>query len=101
MGESDLKDEEICYTTFKIFYRAWEEVASQAFGAWLGSPIFAGTVTEIVNKSSEYRKYLNDLVDRVLEDRGLPTKREIIKMAERICNIEIKVNDIEDKLNEP
>ena len=87
-------------TYYKKFYEVWEKTMSEALDIWLKSPLFAATLGKTVEKSSEFKKYIDEVMERSLKNMRLPTKSDIDRVLSSINNIEAKVNDLSDKLDE-
>ena len=87
-------------TYYKKFYEVWEKTMSEALDIWLKSPLFAATLGKTVEKSSEFKKYIDEVMERSLKNMHLPTKSDIDRVLSSINNIEAKVNDLSDKVDE-
>jgi hypothetical protein len=85
---------------YKKFYEIWENSMSEALEAWLKSPLFAASVGKAVEKSSEFKKYLDEVMEKSLKNMHLPTKSDIDRVLASINNIEAKINDLSDKVDE-
>jgi hypothetical protein len=85
---------------YKRFYETWEKTMSEALEMWLNSPLFAANMGKAVEKSSEFKKYLDDVIEKSLRNMRIPTKTDIDRVLSSINNIEAKINDLMDKVDE-
>lgn len=85
---------------YKKFYETWEKTTSDAMEMWLNSPLFAANMGKAIEKSSEFKKYLDDVIEKSLKNMRIPTKTDIDKVLASINNIEAKINDLTDKVDE-
>jgi hypothetical protein len=87
-------------TYYKKFYEVWEKTMSEGLEIWLKSPLFAATMGKTIEKSSEFKKHLDEVMERSLKNMHLPTKNDIDRVLGSINNIEAKINDLWDKVDE-
>jgi poly(hydroxyalkanoate) synthase III subunit E len=87
-------------TYYKRFYEVWEKTVSEALEIWLKSPLFAATMGKTIEKSSEVKKYLDEVMEKSLKNMHLPTNSDIDRVLASINNIEAKINDLWDKIDE-
>lgn len=85
---------------YKKFYEVWEKTMSEALEIWLKSPLFAVTMGKTIEKSSEFKKYLDEVMEKSLKNMHLPTKSDIDRVLASINNLEAKINDLWDKIDE-
>jgi hypothetical protein len=85
---------------YKKFYDVWEKTMSEGLEVWLKSPFFAATMGKTIEKSSEFKKYIDEIMDRSLKNMHFPTKGDIDRVLTSINNIEAKINDLGDKVDE-
>ncbi|HEX3036391.1 MAG TPA: hypothetical protein VHT73_14940 [Thermodesulfobacteriota bacterium] len=87
-------------TYYKKFYEVWEKTMSEALEMWLRSPLFASTMGKTIERSSEFKKYMNEVMEKSLKNMHVPTKTDIDRVLFAINNIEAKINDLWDKVDE-
>src|SRR5919109_2545835 len=87
-------------TYYKKFYEVWEKTMSEALEMWLKSPLFASTLGKTIERSSEFKKYMNEVMEKSLKNMHVPTKTDIDRVLSAINNIEAKINDMWDKVDE-
>lgn len=85
---------------YKKFYETWEKTMSEALEMWLKSPLFASSAGKIMEKSSELKKYLDVVMEKSLRNMHFPTKGDIDNILASLNNLEAKINDLVDKVDE-
>ena len=100
-AESDPKTAEFDpVANYKKFYETWEKTTSEALEMWLNSPLFAANMGKAIEKSSEFKKYLDEVIEKNLKNMRIPTKTDVDRILSTINNIEAKINDLMDKVDE-
>ncbi|MCI0455280.1 MAG: hypothetical protein L0Y68_09850 [Candidatus Dadabacteria bacterium] len=102
-SESGGNDETIDFdpsSHYKKFYETWERTMSEALEMWLKSPLFASSAGKIMERSSELKKYLDEVMEKSLKNMHFPTKGDIDKILASLNNLEAKINDLGDKVDE-
>ncbi len=100
MPEKERKEEESKYFIyFKKLYESWEKSASQALEIWLKSPLFRNNMERAVEKSIEFRNYIQDTMERNLKNKNIPMKSDLDKLTGSLEHLEEKLNRLEDKVN--
>jgi len=87
-------------TYYKRFYEVWEKYFSETLEAWEKTPLFSQAVGKAVERSSELKKTVDDIMERTLRNMNLPSKNDIDRALAAINKIEEKVNDLIDKVDE-
>lgn len=85
---------------YKKFYEAWEKSSSEILEKWVNSPLFAANIGKAVEKSSDLKKHFDEAVEKVLKNMRFPTKTDIDRVLASINNLEEKINDLADKIEE-
>ncbi len=85
---------------YKKFYDTWEKSSSEVLEKWVNSPLFAANIGKAVEKSSEFKKYFDEAVEKTLKNMRFPTKGDIDRVLASINNLEAKVNDLLDKVDD-
>ncbi len=85
---------------YKKFYETWEKSSSEVFENWVNSPLFAANIGKAVEKSSEFKKYFDEAVEKTLKNMRFPTKSDIDRLLSSINNLEAKINDLMDKVDD-
>jgi CRISPR/Cas system CSM-associated protein Csm2 small subunit len=85
---------------YKKFYDTWEKSSSEVLEKWVNSPLFAANIGRAVEKSSEFKKYFDQAVEKTLKNMRFPTKSDIDRVLESVNNLEEKINDLVDKVDD-
>lgn len=85
---------------YKKLYAQWESTMSEALDSWIKTPLFSSVVGQAIEKSSEFKKYLDEGMERNLKSMQLPTKSDINLMLTSINKIEEKINDLMEKVED-
>ena len=67
---------------------------------WVNSPLFASNIGKAVEKSSEIKKYFDEVVEKTLKNMRFPSKSDIDRVLSSINNLEAKMNDLSDKIDD-
>lgn len=85
---------------YKKFYETWEKSTSEALEKYINSPLFALNIGKAVEKSSELKKYFDEIVEKSLRNFRLPSKNDIDRIHNAINSIEAKINDLSEMVEE-
>lgn len=85
---------------YKKLYEAWEKSSSEIMETWVNSPLFASNIGKAVEKSSEIKKYFDEVVEKTLKNMRFPSKSDIDRVLSSINNLEAKMNDLSDKIDD-
>jgi len=85
---------------YKKFYETWEKSSSDVLEKWVNSPLFASNIGKAVEKSSEFKKFFDEAVEKTLKNMRFPSKGDIDRVLAAINNLEEKVNDLVDKVDD-
>ncbi|MGB7293123.1 MAG: poly(R)-hydroxyalkanoic acid synthase subunit PhaE [Thermodesulfobacteriota bacterium] len=85
---------------YKKFYETWEKSTSDALEKYINSPLFALNIGKAVEKSSELKKYFDEIVEKSLRNFRLPSKNDIDRIHNAINSIEAKINDLSEMVEE-
>ncbi len=95
------KDEEPYYFNyFRKLYESWERSMSKAMEVWLKNPIFAHNAEKAIEKSIEFKGYIHEIMERTLKHRFIPTRHEMNKLVKSLDDLEVKLNKVEERINE-
>src|SRR3990170_2152193 len=79
---------------YKKFYETWEKSMSEALEMLLKSPLFAASAGKLIEKSSGLKKYLDEVMERSLNNMRLPTKNDIDRVLASLNNLSDKIDEI-------
>jgi len=85
---------------YKKFYETWEKSTSEALEKYINSPLFALSIGKAIEKSSELKKYFDEVVEKSLKNVRLPSKNDTDRIHNAINGIEAKINDLSDMVEE-
>lgn len=89
----------------------WKEFQNTGLANWskmlnelVASPDFAKQLGESVGlyleSSAPVRQHIEKTMSLYLEQMNMPSRQEVTRIAERLTNLEMKVDDIDAKLDE-
>ena len=79
---------------FKKLYESWEESTNRMMDVWLNSPL----MDRAVEKSSEFKNYVQNFMEQSLEARNIPERKEMDKLINTIDSLEMKIAKLEEKI---
>ncbi|WP_034670247.1 polyhydroxyalkanoic acid synthase subunit PhaR [Ectobacillus panaciterrae] len=87
--------------------KAWKEVYDQTEKYWgktlndtLGTEEYSAWMGSVLDVNVFYQKMLNDVTKGYLEKINMPTQEDIARVASLVVNLESKVDNIEELLEE-
>jgi polyhydroxyalkanoate synthesis regulator phasin len=85
---------------YDAFAKSWagvmsEAVASKSFAESMGRQMESG-----LDAMALLRRQMGDFMEQYLQQMSLPTRKEVINLAERVTNLEMALDDIDAKLDE-
>jgi len=85
---------------YKKFYETWEKSTSEALEKYINNPLFALNIGKTIEKSSELKKYFDEVIEKSLKNVRLPSKNDIDRIHNAINSIEAKINDLSEMVEE-
>ena len=86
------------------FYDDWTKTWSGALSEMVSSKSFADSMAQQMESSLSttqlMRRQMGELMEQSLQQMSLPTRKEMLSIAERMTNIEMRLDDMEAKLDE-
>jgi len=86
------------------FYDSWTKTWSKSMSETVSSEQFAQTMAEQMEGNMGFmgliRKQVSDAMTQYLQGINLPTRKEVIDLAERLNHIEMMMDDLDAKLDE-
>ena len=79
---------------FKKLYESWEESTHNMMDVWFNSPL----MERAVEKSSEFKNYVNVLMKESIEQRLKSEKEDMSKLINTIDALELKIAKLEEKI---
>lgn len=63
-------DSELYYFIyFKKLYESWEKTMSHALKSWMRTPLFTNSMVNAIEKSVEFKNYMQEVMERTLRQR--------------------------------
>ncbi len=85
---------------YDTFAKSWSGVMSEA----VGSKSFAESMGQQIESSLDsmalMRRQFGDLMEQYLQQMSLPTRKEVINIAQRLTHVEMALDDLDAKLDE-
>ncbi len=81
---------------FKQLYESWEESTHKMMDVWFNSPL----MDRAVEKSSEFKNYVQVFMEQSLEKRNIPERKEMDRLINTIDSLEMKIAKLEEKIED-
>ncbi|MEE8044205.1 MAG: hypothetical protein V3U19_05135 [Thermodesulfobacteriota bacterium] len=81
---------------FKKLYESWEESTHKMMDIWFNSSL----MERAIEKSSEFKDYVQDFMEQSLEQRNVPERNERDKLLNTIDSLEVKIAKLEEKVED-
>jgi hypothetical protein len=86
------------------FYEQWTQAWANSMSETVANPRFAETMAEQTEGSLEFwalvRRQVGEAMEQYLQQMGLPTQAEVVSLAERLTIIEMRLDDMDEKLDQ-
>jgi chromosome segregation ATPase len=86
------------------FYDAWAKSWADTLSETVSSKSFAESMGKQLESSLDAmalaRRQVSELMEQYLRRMSLPTRKEVVSLAERLTNIEMRADDLDAKLDE-
>lgn len=86
------------------FYDNWTKAWANAMSETVASPRFAETMSEQMEGSLDFwavvRQQVGQAMEQYLQQMSLPTQSEVVGLGERLTAMEMRLDDMEAKLDE-
>ncbi len=101
---SEEKSEKDPFAYMVEMYDNWAKAWAKTMSETASSPRFVESMSRQMEGSLEFwslvRSQVSQAVEQMLQGMNLPTQSEIIDLADRLTHIEMRLDDIEDKLDQ-
>ena len=85
---------------FQKFVSDWERSVDQFFNQMMGTEQFSKTMNEAQTMQLEFQKTFKDAMATQLLNMNMPSRGDVMQIAEDIRQMDLRLARIEDKLNE-
>jgi len=86
------------------FYEQWTNTWAKSMSETVANPRFAETMAQQTEGSLEFwalvRRQVGEAMEQYLQQMSLPTQSEVVGLAERLTTIEMRLDDVDAKLDE-
>jgi uncharacterized protein Yka (UPF0111/DUF47 family) len=104
MSEKDEKSQGDPFAQMLQFYDDWTKTWAGAASEMVSSKGFADSMAQQLQSSLSaaqlMRRQMSELMEQSLQGMSLPTRKEVLGIAERLTSVEMRLDDMEDKLDE-
>ncbi len=104
MSENDEKQVGDPFSQMVQFYDDWTKTWASAAGEMAASKSFADSMAQqlesTLSSTQLMRKQVSELMEQSLQQMSLPTRKEIVSIAQRLTNMEMRLDDMEAKLDD-
>ncbi|MGD2207736.1 MAG: poly(R)-hydroxyalkanoic acid synthase subunit PhaE [Anaerolineae bacterium] len=86
------------------FYDDWTKTWSGAAGEMVSSKNFADSMAQqlesTLSTTQLMRRQMGEIMEQTLQQMSLPSRKQVLSIAERLTNVEMRLDDMEAKLDE-
>ncbi|MFZ5916334.1 MAG: poly(R)-hydroxyalkanoic acid synthase subunit PhaE [Chloroflexota bacterium] len=86
------------------FYDAWVKSWSDVMSQTVASKSFAESMGQQLESTLDamtlVRRQMSDLMEQSLQQMSLPTRKDVLNLAERLTSLEMRLDDLDAKLDE-
>jgi polyhydroxyalkanoate synthesis regulator phasin len=104
MSEKPEKSDTDPFTQMVQFYDDWTKTWSGAMSDTVASKGFADSMAQQLEASLSaaqmMRRQMGQLMEQSLQHQSLPPRKDMVSLAGRMTNVEMRLDDIEAKLDE-
>jgi len=105
MGENDEKEQTSDpFAQMVQFYDDWTKTWAGAASEMVSSKSFADSMAQqlesTLSTTQLMRRQMSEIMEQSLQQMSLPTRKQVVSIAERLTNVEMRLDDMEAKLDE-
>jgi hypothetical protein len=104
MSEKDETQQGDPFAQMVQFYDDWTKTWSGAASDMVSNKNFADSMAQQLESSLSaaqlMRRQMSEVMEQSLQQMNMPTRKEILSIAERMTHIEMRLDDMEAKLDE-
>jgi polyhydroxyalkanoic acid synthase PhaR subunit len=86
------------------FFDTWSKTWSKAMSETVNSEQFAQSISQQMESSMDMmalvRRQVGEFMEQYLQQVSLPSRKEVLSLAERLTNLELALDDVDAKLDE-
>lgn len=88
------------WDAYKKWFNAWEGASAQVLEAWMKSPLVLGPAGAWLTASMKAKAKADEMTATFWGNLGLPTKRDQERSLHKLNQLESRLLDLEEKLEE-
>ncbi|MEJ2736390.1 MAG: poly(R)-hydroxyalkanoic acid synthase subunit PhaE [Anaerolineae bacterium] len=104
MGEKDEKPQVDPFAQMVQLYDDWTKMWSGAASEMVSSKSFADSMAQqlesTLSTAQLMRRQMSQIMEQSLQQMSLPTRQQVVGLAERMTSLEMRLDDMEAKLDE-
>ena len=104
MSDKPEKPEGDPFSQMVQFYDDWTKTWAGAASEMVSKKSFADSMAQqlesTLSTTQLMRRQMGELMEQSLQQMSLPTRNEVLSIAERMTNLEMRLDDMEAKLDE-
>jgi len=105
MGEKDEKSQvSDPFAQMVQFYDDWTKTWASAASQMTSSKSFADSMAQqlesTLSTTQLLRRQMGEIMEQSLQQMSLPTRKQVVSLAERLTSVEMRLDDMEAKLDE-
>ena len=104
MSEKDEKQQADPFGRMLQFYDDWTKTWAGAASEMVSSKPFADSMAQqlesTLSTTQLMRRQMSEIMEQSLQQMSLPTRKEVLSIAERLTHVEMRLDDVDAKLDE-
>jgi polyhydroxyalkanoate synthesis regulator phasin len=104
MAEDEEKPQGDPFAQMVQFYDDWTKTWSAAASEMVSSKSFADSVAQqlesTLSTTQLLRRQMGEIMEQSLQQMSLPTRKQVVSLAQRMTGLEMRLDDLEAKLDE-
>jgi polyhydroxyalkanoate synthesis regulator phasin len=104
MAEKEEKQAGDPFSQMVQFYDDWTKTWAGAASEMVSSKSFADSMAQqlesTLSTTQLMRRQMAEIMEQSLQQMSLPTRKQVVSLAERMTNLEMRLDDMEAKLDE-
>ena len=104
MAEKEEKQPGDPFAQMVQFYDDWTKTWAGAASEMVSSKSFADSMAQqlesTLSTTQLMRRQMAEIMEQSLQQMSLPTRKQVVSLAERMTNMEMRLDDVEAKLDE-
>ncbi len=98
MPEKNKQTKSFYLSYFEKLYESWEISAEKTLTLWFHNPLFSNFMDRAVEKSLEFKKYTQEIIDKTLKYRLFPIDSDFAKLRNSLGDLDERISKLEGKV---